>query len=112
MTKVLNITENDPLKGRKMSFVNAIDNIDNQINSTQRDMEEHFLLFFSIIFSGLLGALITAHLLIPTLFTLGILLVLSLMIYFKEGKDKSKLIEERYSLVNRAKKEVNLDLRE
>jgi len=112
ITTLKEININDPLKEKKIMYLNGVNRLSDLINSLQRDTENKILLFVSIIFSGSLGAFLTAKMYLESIFMAGILLLLLLIAIIKESNNKRKLYNQLNRVVKDAKEKAGLDLRQ
>ena len=112
ITKLKKINTKDPMKEKKIMYITGVNRLSDLINSVQRDIENKILLFLSIIFSGLLGAFLTAQMYFESVLITGILFLILLIALIKERSDKRKLYCEMNRIVKEAKNKTGLDLRQ
>lgn len=112
LTTLKEININDPLKEKKIMYINGVNRLSDLINSVQRDTENKILLFVSILFSGLMGAFLTAQRYLESVLIVGILFLLLLIALVKERGDKRKLHNQLDKIITDAKEKTGLDLRQ
>lgn len=112
ITSLKRINLDDPEKEKKMAYISGVNRISDLINRVSRDIENKILIFVSIFFSALLGALLTAGMYLQATLTLGILCTIIVIAIFKEVNDKKNLQNQMDSLVKQAKEKTGLDLRQ
>ena len=112
ITSIKPINVNDPLKEKKIKYIEGVTRLGDLINSINRDMENRILVFISIIASGILGILLTKGYYLLSALLGGIVLLLLLITLVKENKDKKQLYKQMNTLVSMAKRDVDLDLKQ
>jgi len=100
------------LKEKKIMYINGVNRLSDLINSVQRDTENKILLFVSILFSGLMGAFLTAQMYLESVLIAGILFLLLLIALVKESRDKKKLYFKMNRIIKEAKEKTGLDLKQ
>lgn len=110
ITQIRKIEENDPLRNKKLAYVEGVNRIGDLINSINRDMENRVMVFVSVIISGLLGVFLTKGFYLISFLLAGILLMLLIFSLLKENNDKNLLKIKMRFLVKDAKDKAGIDL--